>query len=348
MKLIKIGRLGLAAATVAVLALAAGCATTTGGGGETPEAEAEQTFAPVTLRWGHTFPEGGPFADGAAKVAELVSERTDGRVTIEVFPAGQLGTEAEMDEGQLDGSIDMRMGSLPFDRMPALQISTAPYLFDTGPQGVETWRGDVANDLVWEPMREELGTVFLDAWLLGVHQFTSNVPFTDPESMTGVKMRAPASEAWVDLIGALGASPQPIAFTELYLALQTGVVDGQSNPLVNIYGANLQEVQKYFIPANLVTILSPMTIREDSLAKISEADQKILFDTVREVGDEVTDTTEEANAGYLDQVPEDFEVLDADVDAFREAIEKNFLPKYEPIYGEGVWEAIREDASNYK
>jgi TRAP-type C4-dicarboxylate transport system substrate-binding protein len=348
MKLTKIGRLGLAAATIAVLTLAGGCAASNGEEGETPEAGGEESFAPVTLRWGHTFPEGGPFAEGANKVAELVGERTDGRVTIEVFPAGQLGTEAEMDEGQLDGSIDMRMGSVPFDRMPALQITTAPGLFDTGPQGVATWRGDVANELVWEPMREELGNVFLDDWLLGVHQFTSNVPFTDPESMKGVKMRTPTSDAWVDLIGALGASPQPIAYTETYLALQTGVVDGQSNPLVNIYGANFQEVQEYFIPANLVTILSPMTIREESLSKMSEADQKILFDTAREVGDEVTVTAEKENAELLARVPDDMEVLDADVDAFREAIEKNFLPKYDPIYGEGVWEALREDAENYK
>jgi tripartite ATP-independent transporter DctP family solute receptor len=299
----------------------------------------------VTLRWGHTVAPQTPFAVNADKLAKLVKERTDGRVTIEVYPNSQLGSEAEMDKAQLDGTLDMRMGSLPNDRMPALQISTAPGLFDSGPQGVATWRGDVADKLVWQPMREKLKTVFLDAWLLGVHQFTSNVPFTDPKSIAGVKIRTPQSDAWVDLIGSIGANPVPIAYNETYLALQTGVVSGQSNPLVNIYGSKFQEVQKYFIPANLVTILSPMTIREASWTSMSESDRQIFIKTVREVGDEVTKTTEAENARLLEKAGHDMEILKPDVAAFRKAVEDKFLPKYDPIYGKGVWQALRDDAT---
>jgi tripartite ATP-independent transporter DctP family solute receptor len=326
-----------AVAALAAVALLAGCSESTPSAGETSK--------PVTLRWGHTFAPGTPFGQGADQLAKLVKERTKGRVTIEVYPSGQLGSEAEMDKAQLDGTLDMRMGSLPFSRMPALQISTAPGLFDTGPQGVTTWRGEVADKLVWQPMQKELGTVFLDAWLLGVHQFTSNVPFTDPKSLKGVKIRTPESEAWVDLVKSVGANPVPIAYTETYLALQTGVVAGQSNPLVNIYGAKFQEVQKYFIPANLVTILSPMTIREKAWNSMSEGDRKILIDTAREVGDEVTTKSEAENARLLKEVPKDMKVLQPDVEAFRTAIKDNFLPKYDPIYGKGVWQALRDDAT---
>jgi tripartite ATP-independent transporter DctP family solute receptor len=326
---------------LAILVAASGCAPSSP---VAAPSEDEEAFPPVTIRWGTEFAEGTPLIDGANQLADLVSERTDGRVTIEVFPAGQLGSAPEMDEGLVEGSIDMRMGSFPADRMPALEIINAPGLYDTTEQAVAMWRSDVAQDLVWTPLHEQLDIVHIDSWLLGVHQFTSNVPFTDPETIKGVKVRVPPVQTFVDIIDAYGGVPTPIAFNEVYLALQTGVVDAQSNALVNIYGAKVQEVQKYYIPANVVTIAPPLLIRQDALDQMSDDDQKVLFDTAREVGDEVFAAATAENESLEKQVEQDLEVLEPDIDAFAEKIETVFLPKYESIYGAGVWEALHEEA----
>lgn len=314
----------------------AGCGAS---GGDSGEGSSEES---VTLRLGHVYAEADPNAVSVNEFADLVEEKTDGRVKIQVFPASQLGSEAEMDEALMDGSLDIRIGGLPLDRRPALAVTSAPYLFDSPEATVKSLRSEVADELVWEPAREDIGIVHLDSWYLGSFEATSNKPFTDPESAGGVTLRTTQGQSWIDLGGALGATAVPIAFPELYVALQTGTVDAQFNPISVITSAKLAEVQKYYIPIDVVTMAISMYTSERVWDELSEEDQELIEDAAQEAGDHHLTQTVAQEKKWVADLEDKLEVVEPDVDAFREAVESEFLPEWDPIYGEGVYEALRK------
>jgi len=328
----------IGAVAAAALALA-GCSAGTSGSSNDGDKPAAET---VTLRFGHVYAETDPTAISVQEFADLVEEKTDGRVEIQIFPGGQLGSEAEMDEALMDGSLDMRIGGLPLERRPALAVTSAPYLFESPEATVKSLRSEVADEMVWEPAREDIGIVHIDSWYLGSFQATSNKPFTDPESAKGVTLRTTQGQSWIDLGNALGATAVPIAFPELYVALQTGTVDAQFNPLSVTTANKFAEVQKYYMPIDVVTMAISMVTSEKAWDKISEEDQQLVREAAREAGDQHLEDTVAQEKKWAEDLEDKLELVKPDVDAFRESVEENFLPKWDPIYGEGVYDALRK------
>ena len=324
----------LAIAAIAGLTLA-GCSAPSDGDGSTES---------ITLRLAHIYPETEPATIELKNFADKVAEATDGRITIEIFPGGQLGTEAENLEGVRAGTLDMTLGSAPFADVPSLQVELAPYLFDSNEGAVRALRSDVAQELLWTPMEEQTGLVAIDSWMSGFGSFTSNKAFDSPETLAGIKVRTPDLQTGIDMVEAMGGVSVPIAFTELYVALQTNVVEAQYNPLPRNIASNFQEVQKYLVLTN--HIASPLTFQmtRATLDKLSEEDQATIIRLVRESGDAATAAYQANDDELLERVTSEglFEVIEPDNDAFRAAIEKNFLPKYESFYGEGVYQKLRD------
>lgn len=298
----------------------------------------------VVLRLGTPFAAAHPLTEAAEELSDRVEKETQGRVKIKVFSAGQLGTEAEMNQAILDGSLDMRQGNPPTDERPELQVISAPYLFDSPENAVNGFRSEIAQELLWEPTRADLGIVALDSWYFGEYNMTSNKKFTDPESAveSGVISRVTPAPLFVDLASAMGFQTSPLPFNELYTALQTGVVDGQLNPLSQIYSSNLFEVQDYYMPVGVITQALPLFIREESLNKMSAADQETLMSLSHAVGDEVLTEVTALEENWEKQAALDMELVNIDDDAFRSAIEKEFLPKYDSIFGEGVYKKLQD------
>lgn len=185
------------------------------------------------------------------KVAELVRERTDGHVEFQIFPQGQLGSQREMNEGVQMGTIEATVSPAAFlgGFNPAVSILDIPYLLpDDDRQHQELIEGKFGEALC--DSFSAYGVTCIGLWPNGKKDFTSNDPIATVDDFAGQKFRVMDSKILVDQFTAIDASATPIAFSELYTALQTGVVDGEENPLDTIRNMKYYEVQKNLLVSN--------------------------------------------------------------------------------------------------
>ncbi len=205
---------------------------------------------PVKMKIGHSFTENTSRHQSLLKFKEMVEERTDGAIIVEVYPSSQLGTEMEMLEAVKMGSIEgLRCG--PFeDAAPELLIYTMPFLFSDMDAVHRVTRGAITREII--KSTEKNGIKVLAVGDSGeFRHFTNNVrPITKPEDIKGLKMRTPPMESIVKIMEALGGNPVSIPFSETYMALKTGVADGEENPFTNIDKMKFYEVQKYLSVVN--------------------------------------------------------------------------------------------------
>ena len=215
------------------------------------DATAEQVLRLATLQGA-----GQPSYDGAVKLAELVEERSNGELRVELFPDGQLGTEQESLEGVQFGTIDMFMGSTgAVGRfLPKLEAFAHPYVWRDVEHMLSVVRGEIGEELS-EELRASTGIRILDmGWLFGQrHLTTRETPVRVPADMADLKIRVQPTEIYLATIAAMGGNPTPMDFKEVYTSLQTGVIDGQENPINVIATRALYEVQDYMMLTGHIT-----------------------------------------------------------------------------------------------
>lgn len=203
-------------------------------------------FAQTELRFAHFAAETHPGHIAAMQFAEAVAERTDGEVTVSIYPANQLGSPPEQLEQTVLGAVDMNLptqgGLDKYEK--AFGTVMAPFAFRDYAHAHEVLDGPF-ND--WAaPKLEAQGLILLANWEYGFRNVTNDVrPIETPEDMVGLKMRTPPEVQLVAAMEALGASATQIAFPELPNALNQGVVDGQENPIGVIHHFKLNEFQKH-------------------------------------------------------------------------------------------------------
>ncbi|MFP5512752.1 MAG: TRAP transporter substrate-binding protein [Alphaproteobacteria bacterium] len=242
-------------------------------------------WAQQALRLAHNAAPGNPKAEASLKFAELVAQKTDGRVKIEVGGSAQYGDDVE-------ALTSMRLGTLAFSAnsqgttsgvVPDYAVLGLPFLFQSLPQAWKVLDGPVAKKL--DDASKAKGLVLLAMWDNGIRHVSNNVrPITKPEDLAGVKVRTPPDPMTVDIFKALGANPTPLAFSELYIALQQGVVDGQENPLMNIHSSKLFEVQKYISLTGHKYESTPLLASKMVFDTLSKADQKAVLEAAAEAG----------------------------------------------------------------
>ena len=206
---------------------------------------------PIVIKFSHVVAENTPKGQGALKFKELAEKKLPGKVQVQVFPSSQLFGDAKELEALLLGDVQLIAPSLSkFDRYTKkIQVFDLPFLFDdidavnrfqSGPKGQE-----LLNSM------KNRGLVGVAYWHNGMKQMSTNKDqLTRPEHVKGLKFRIQASDVLEAQFRALGANPQKMAFSEVYQALQTGVVDGQENTYSNIYSQKFHEVQKTIAETN--------------------------------------------------------------------------------------------------
>lgn len=239
--------------------------------------------ATMKLTLGHNAAPGNPKALGATFFAEQMSKRSNGRITVQVAGAAQLGDDQTMLTAMRTGTMDMSVNSQgPVSAVvPETAALGMPFLFSTLPQAWKVLDGPIGKELAKKFEAKNL--VVLAWWDNGIRQTTNNKrPINKPEDLKGMKIRTPADPATVDLFQAMGASTQQINFSELYVAIQQGVVDGQENPLANIHSSKLYEVQKYLSLTQHKYESMPFLMSGITWKKLSEADRKLVTDVAAE------------------------------------------------------------------
>ncbi|WP_299476375.1 TRAP transporter substrate-binding protein [uncultured Paracoccus sp.] len=182
------------------------------------------------------------------KVAALVSERTDGNVEFQIFPSSQLGNQRQMTEGVQLGTLEATVSPAAFlgGFNPVVSVLDIPYLIPEDPEAAQALREGPFGQALLESFNRR-GLVGVALWPNGKKNFTSNRPLDDVATFADQKFRVMDSRILIEQFNALGASAIALPFGELYTSLQTGVVDGEENPLDTILRMKFHEVQKYLV-----------------------------------------------------------------------------------------------------
>ncbi|MDG5787134.1 TRAP transporter substrate-binding protein [Evansella sp. AB-P1] len=241
---------------------------------------------------------------GAERFAELIEERTDGRITVNVYPDSQLGSDREITEQMQTGTVHMNApftGVLP-SFVPQFQVFDLPFLFEDKDQAYDAMHGALGEEL--NNYLTQQGLLGLGYWDGGFKHFTNSVRAIEtPEDMDGLRMRASQSPLIISQFQALNAGGVSIDFSELYTALQNETVDGQENPLSNIVSRSFYEVQDHMTLSGHGYMGYVLLINEEFFNNLPGDLQEIMHEVAMEVSEwqwEIANAEEEEYMDYLE------------------------------------------------
>ena len=301
----------------------------------------------IKIVWGHTQPPTHPSSIAIEEVKNEIADKTNGRINIEHYPAAQLGTNQELIEGLIMGTNDMGFegGGILGNFFDKMYIFDAPYLIKDLDHAGRLVNSEPVQSLFNEFL-EKTGIRILDVWHYGVrHVTTKGKDINTIDDLKGLKMRVLTVPLMIDNASQLfDVIPTPMPFAELYVALQTGAVEAQENPLALIDSAKLYEVQDTVMLTGHVTNLQFVMIREEFWNKLSDEDKEILADTVKAAGNKqdeaIYKTEEKLVEGFIELGLNVVEVDEKDMAVLQERAAKVY-EKYSHIWGSELTEQIR-------
>lgn len=237
----------------------------------------------MVLRSSDTHPDGYPTVEAVKYMGDLIKERTNGRIGIDVYFGAQLGEEADTIEQTQSGVIDLDRVSLgPFNSIvPETQIPSLPYVF----RSVEHMRHVMDG-----PIGDEILAAFKDHGLIGLafydggarSFYNSEKPVESIDDLKGMKFRVMQSDIFVDMVNALGANATPMPYGEVYSAIQTGVIDGAENNPPSYDTAKHAEVAKYYSLDEHLIVPEVLVMSKITWDKLSTEDQQIIRDAAKQ------------------------------------------------------------------
>ena len=310
-----------------------------GGGGDSGAAEGDsdafaggQTF---TIKIGHSDTTTNLINVSLENFAKYVEEQSGGAVKVDIYAAEQLGSNAEMAEMLEMGSLDAMMMPQGQEASFAPKINTLglPFLFPDYESVYKVLDSEIGDELVAD--LESHNMIQLAYWENGLRQTTnSKRAINSAADFKGLKIRTPEDAMTMAIFEALGASPSPLAFSELYLALQQGTFDGQENPISNIHANNFQDVQKYLAMTNHKYECKNMIFSLTSWNKYPEDVQNLLKEAAKTYGDEHRKAIVDSQETMLKDLEEaGMEVTYPDVEELKAAT----ASVYDDFYAQNDW-----------
>lgn len=230
--------------------------------------------AETTLKLGHLANEKNAWHLAAVKFGEELSSLTQGRIEVQVFPNESLGKEIDLINGMQLGTVDMTItGESLQNWAPKAALLAVPYAYKSLEHMDEVASGPIGDDIKAEII-DKAKVRPIAFFARGPRNLTSNRAIKSPADLNGLKMRVPNVPLFVDVWKSLGASPTPMAFSEVFTSLQSGVIGAQENPLALIRSANFNEVQSHVNQTEHVRSWIYLTIAEATWAKLSDADKQ--------------------------------------------------------------------------
>lgn len=327
----------VALSTLAVGALALSSCSSDNGPGENGGAPAATE---KTLSFAHVLAEAQPWHQCGALTFQESLEGSGTGLKVDLFPAAQTHADTleqldAIDSGNLDitWATPAQLGT----RLDTLSVFDAAYLFRDADHMGKAVASPAADEL-WDELRDDHGMRVIGTGYYGTRHLTSNHQVTTPADMAGTKLRVLDAPLWLDNGVALGGNPTPVAFSELYLGLQQGVVDAQENPLPVIKAQAFDEVQDYVHLTGHVVAMMAVVISESTWQTLSSEQQDAVLVAGKALGDGVTSCTLDEEAELLEawQAADSPITVntDVDLDAFRDSAANVFFPKYEEDWGD--------------
>ena len=301
--------------------------------------------ADYVLKFATVVPPKHPSALEMFKFADIVAKKSNGKIAVQVFPAGQLGGEKELVEGVSMGTIDMfecSPGSVS-TQIPAFGVLDCPYLFKDLAHLQRVVRGPIGQKLAEKARKIKGIKVLALDWYFGVRQLTTkDTKVEKPEDMNGLLIRVQPDKLYLEMIKAMGGTPTPVAFPELYMALKQGTVQGQENPVAIIQFAKFYEAQKYLNLTSHMIRMMCVGINEKTFNKLPADLQKVVQESIKEAGEYGDATILESEKEITkDLQKKGMVVVKPDLSLFREAC-SGIPAMFEKEWGKDMIEAIKQ------
>lgn len=234
--------------------------------------------ADMTLKLGHLANEDNIWHKAALKFGDELSTLTDGRIEVEVYPNESLGKEMDLINGMQLGTADMTISGESLQNWaPMAALLAVPYAYKSLEHMDDIAGGEIGDEI--EAQIIEKAQVRPIAYFArGPRNLTSNREIKSPDDLNGLKLRVPNVPLFVDVWKSLGASPTPMAFSEVFTSLQNGTIDAQENPLALIKSANFNEVQKFVNKTEHVRSWIYLVISEMTWNKLSDEDKEAVME----------------------------------------------------------------------
>ena len=281
------------------------------------------------LKWAHVYETSEPYHTESVWAAAEIKKRTNGKFDIQVFPASSLGKETDINQGLSLGTVDMIISGPSFAARsyPRIGIAYYPFIFRDADHLIAYSKSPVFAEMV-EGFRQKTGIQITAYTYYGARQTTSNRPFTDCAGMKGLKIRVPDVPAYMATPKACAANPTPIAFAEVYLALQNGTVEAQENPLTTIEAKKFYEVQKAIMLTSHIVDGLTTQIAPHVWTKLTDDEKKIFTDVTRESADRATAQIKKREAELVDEFKKKgLQVVNVNRQSFVDAVLKNSTPE---------------------
>ncbi|NDV88459.1 DctP family TRAP transporter solute-binding subunit [Aurantimonas aggregata] len=292
----------------------------------------------IVLRSSDTHPDGYPTVEAVEFMGELIKERTDGRIAVEVYHSAQLGEEKDTIEQTQFGVIDLNrvsMGTMN-NVVEATRAFSLPYIFRStdhlhavtdGPIGQEVLESFAPHNMI--------GLAIYDA---GFRSFyNSKKPINSMEDLAGMKFRVIQSDVFVDMVNALGANATPMPYGEVYSAIQTGVIDGAENNWPSLESSKHYEVAKYYTLDEHMSVPEILVMSKMSWEKLTPEDQEIIRTAAQDSVAEMRKLWQ-AREAESEKV-----VTDAGVEIVREIDKQPFMDAMKPVYEKHVTSDVLKD-----
>ncbi len=277
----------------------------------------------VELKLGHVGEPGSIFQKSSDEFAKRVNAKLAGKVKVVVYGSSQLGGDKELIQKLKLGTVDMAVPSTVMtSEVDLFGLFELPYMVKD-----RAHMAKIEKEVFWPslaPAAEKKGLKILAVWENGYRHITNNKrPIRVPDDLKGIKLRVPEGKWRVKMFQEYGANPSPMKFSELFTALQTGVMDGEENPFTQIYSAKLQEVQKYLSLSGHVYTPAYVVVGSKKYATLPADVRKVLEDTARETQAFVYATAVRDEGDLLAKLKQaGMQVNEVDKDAFIAASKK--------------------------
>ena len=296
--------------------------------------------AQTKLKWAHVYEVAEPYHTEALWAAEEIKKRTNGKYEIGVFPASQLGNENQINEGLGLGTVDIIYTGVAFAGSihKPIAITNAPFVLRDFDHFM-AYRASPLFRQIAKGYEDKTKHKVITLTYYGQRMVTANKAINKPEDMKGMKLRVPPAPLFLMFTKSVGANATPIAFAEVYLALQQGTVDGQENPLPTIMAKKFYEVQSHIILSGHITESLLSIVGSHVWPKLSDAEKKIFEEVLTEAANKATKQIRDSEQ----KMAEEFRklgktVIEPDRTAFRAAA----LPLHND--GSGGWSKAEYDA----
>ena len=250
---------------------------------------AAPAFAQTKLKWAHVYETSEPYHTQSVWAADEIKKRSNGKFDIQVFPASSLGKETDINQGMALGTVDMIISGPSFAARsyPRLGIAYYPFIFRDADHLLAYSKSAVFKEIA-DGFRDKTGIQILAYTYYGARHTTSQKAFKDCAGMKGLKIRVPDVPTYTATPRACGANPTPIAFAEVYLALQNGTVEAQENPLTTIEAKKFYEVQKHIMLTGHIIDGLTTQVAPHVWSKLSDAEKKMFSEVTLEAAARAT------------------------------------------------------------